>query len=314
MPPRFPAARGPLPPEGADPAWDGPALDRLPPRFPAARGPLPPEGADLDETDPASIRKHPRPPASRGGVCRAAGFTLIELLVAITIMSMLALLSWRSLDGMTRSHTQTQQRADDLLRFQAALGQWTADLDAIVDTREITPLDFDGRLLRLTRRDAAESGLQSAGIRVVAWTRRNGPLIDAEGLLVVGALAGPGQWVRWQSPPILRRDELARAWQRATDWSSEAQPIGGQASGSDSAIALIGIDQWQLFYHRGDTWGNPLSSRGNPSDTPSGGLPGGDEGAVPNGVRVVLSLPSSAALSGDLSRDWVRPTLQAGRP
>jgi general secretion pathway protein J len=42
------------------------------------------------------------------------GFTLVELLVAIVVMSMLALLSWRSLDGMTRTQTITQQRADDL--------------------------------------------------------------------------------------------------------------------------------------------------------------------------------------------------------
>jgi general secretion pathway protein J len=243
-----------------------------------------------------------------------AGFTLIELLVAITILSMLALLSWRSIDGMTRAQTQTQQRADDLLRFQAALGQWTADLDAIVDTREVSSLAFDGRLLRLTRRDAAESGLQSAGIRVVAWTRRSGPLAGEDGQPVAGALVGSGQWVRWQSPPILRRDELARAWQRAANWSREAMPIGGAAAGSDSAIALIGIAQWQLFYHRGDTWSNPLSSVGAPADNAPGGLRSDDEGTVPNGIRVVLSLPAGTSLSGDLVRDWVRPTLEAGRP
>lgn len=286
VPPRSPAARGPLPPEGVDFAWDGPAQNPAPPRSPAAR-------------------------ASQ---MRAAGFTLIELLVAITIMSMLALLSWRSLDGMTRTQAQTQQRGDDLLRFQAALGQWTADLDAIVDTREVTPLAFDGRLVRLTRRDAAEAGLDSAGVRVVAWTRRAGVLPTDEGTSLPGALEGSGQWVRWQSPPLLRRDELARAWQRAADWSREAQPIGGEAPGSDSAIALIGLENWQLFYHRGDTWGNPLSSVGTSAEGGTGGAPGGDEGAVPNGVRVVLSLPGGPTLGGDVVRDWVRPTLQAGRP
>ena len=34
---------------------------------------------------------------------RSRGFTLVELLVAIVVMSMLALLSWRSIDGMTRT-------------------------------------------------------------------------------------------------------------------------------------------------------------------------------------------------------------------
>ena len=86
-------------------------------------------------------------------------------------MSMLAMLSWRSIDAMQRTQTLTQERADELLRLQAALGQWAADLDALVDTKELSPLAFDGRVLRLTRRDAAESALRSDGIRVVAWTR-----------------------------------------------------------------------------------------------------------------------------------------------
>jgi general secretion pathway protein J len=45
-----------------------------------------------------------------------------------------------------------------------------------------------------------------------------------------------------------------------------------------------------------------------------GGVASGDEGAVPNGVRVVLSLASGPTLRGNVVRDWVRPTLQAGRP
>ena len=42
------------------------------------------------------------------------GFTLIEVLVAITIMSLMAVLSWRGLDGMTRAQSQTQARADEI--------------------------------------------------------------------------------------------------------------------------------------------------------------------------------------------------------
>ena len=40
--------------------------------------------------------------AQRGAI---GGFTLIELLVAISIMALLAILSWRGLDGMSRAHT-----------------------------------------------------------------------------------------------------------------------------------------------------------------------------------------------------------------
>ena len=277
------------------------------PHAPPLRGSLPPKGVGLAGGGPAR-----RPAGHEAALLRGSrpvrGFTLIELLVAITIMSLLALLSWRSIDGMTRTQTLTQQRADELMRMQAALGQWGADLDALVNTGEVNALEFDGRVLRLTRRDSSEAGLDSAGIRVVAWTRRQGSLpTDAEG---AGIPAATGYWVRWQSPPVVQRDELARAWQRAADWSREAAPITQDNAGVDSAIALVGIDQWQLFYHRGETWGNPLSSVGTES---TGGVATTVD-SLPNGVRLILTLSAGQGLSGDLVRDWVRPTLQAGRP
>ena len=228
-----------------------------------------------------------------------AGFTLIELMVAIVVMSMLALLSWRSIDGMVRTQAVTQERSDTLLRMQAALGQWVTDLDAVVDTNELRPLAFDGNMLRLTRRDATETGLVSPGIRVVAWTRLTGLAAEEAG-------PGSGYWVRWQSAPVRRRDELARAWQRAEQWRAG----GGQAPSADSGdsrVVLIGIEQWQLFYHRGQTWGNPLSAVGNENEQPATGSQ-----EMPNGVRLVLGLPVHAGLSGSVVRDWVRPTLEAG--
>ena len=237
------------------------------------------------------------------------GFTLVELLVAIVVMSMLALLSWRSLDGMTRTQTLTQQRADDLLRMQAAMGQWAADLDALIDTGEVNALDFNGQVLRMTRRDSAEVGLDSRGIRVVAWTRLTG--VALAGLpQISSSINASGQWVRWQSGPLLRRDELARAWQRAAEWGRGALPSQSGNAGTDSAIALLGIDNWQLFYHRGETWANPQSSLGNEDP---GAPAGSGSGGLPNGVRLELLLGTGEGLSGSLVRDWVRPTLEAGR-
>lgn len=237
---------------------------------------------------------------SRGQPERSiAGFTLIELLVAIVVMSMLALLSWRSIDGMVRTQELTRERADTLLRMQSALGQWVADLDAVVDTKELRPLAFDGNMLRMTRRDATETGLVSPGIRVVAWTRLTGVAAEQVG-------PGSGQWVRWQSAPVRRRDELARAWQRAEQWRAG----GGQAPSAesgDSRVVLIGVEQWQLFFHRGQTWGNPLSAVGNEGEQPAA-----SSQDIPNGVRLVLELPVHAGLSGSVVRDWVRPTLEAG--
>ncbi len=239
--------------------------------------------------------RHAAPPLRRftfvrngGAWASSRGFTLIELLVALAVMAMLALLSWRSIDGMTRAQAMTQERADQLLHLQSALGQWGTDLDAILDTQEVNPLDFDGRLLRLTRRDSGETGLDSPGVRVVAWARLE------------------GQWRRWQSGPLRQRDELALAWQRAALWAQGQRPDPSQRSEEDSAVAVAAIEQWQLFYHRGETWTNPLSSVGNEGGNAT-------SAQLPNGVRLVLTLSPGQPISGSLTLDWVSPTLEAGQ-
>ncbi len=190
------------------------------------------------------------------------------------------------------------------------MGQWAADLDALIDTGEVNTLDFNGQVLRMTRRDSGESGLDSRGIRVVAWTRLTG--VALAGLpQISSSIQASGQWVRWQSGPLLRRDELARAWQRAAEWGRGTLPSQTGNAGTDSAIALLGIDDWRLYYHRGEAWANPQSSVG--SDEQSVGTTGTRTGDLPNGVRLELVLGTGEGLSGSLVRDWVRPTLEAGR-
>jgi general secretion pathway protein J len=144
-------------------------------------------------------------------------------------------------------------------------------------------VDWDGRVLRITRRSGAAAG---DGLRVVAWTRR----LQADG----------GQWLRWQSPPLSQRSALAEAWQRAGLWAQTP-------SQDDRAyeVPLLPLADWQVFYFRGDSWSNPQSSEGK--DSPN------TQASVPDGLRVVLTLPPGQALQGVLTRDWVRPTLTTPR-
>ena len=79
------------------------------------------------------------------------GFTLVELLVALFALSLMAVMSWRGLDGMVRAQAQTQTRADDVLALQVGLQQWQADLDAIQQMPQMSALDWNGRVLRMTR-------------------------------------------------------------------------------------------------------------------------------------------------------------------
>jgi general secretion pathway protein J len=214
------------------------------------------------------------------------GFTLIELLIAIGLMALMAALSWRGLDGMTRAQTQMRQHADDVLALQAGLAQWGTDLDTMASQPGSASIDWDGRALRILRRG---TGAAAEGLRVVAWTQRN---ID-----------GRGQWLRWQSPPLTTRDALQLAWQQAALW---AQNPSDDARAREVRIAAL--EQWQIFYYRSDAWSNPLSSAGTPA-----GAHAASATLIPDGVRLVLTLSSGQAVSGVLTRDWVRPTVGGGK-
>ena len=222
-------------------------------------------------------------------MCAAGGFTLIELLVAIGIMALMAGLSWRSLDGMTRAQAQVQQRTDSVLALQAGLAQWSADLDAITPLPQTPALDWDGRGFRILRR-SLDTGTPE--LVVVAWSSRS--------------INGVVQWLRWQSPLVRSRGELQAAWAQAAQWAQNP----GDAE-KKFEVLVSDLERWQIFYYRRDAWTNPLSSGGTALQ--SGILnPAAADTNLPDGVRLVLTLPVGNGISGTLTRDWIQPTL-AGR-
>ena len=247
---------------------------------------------------------------------RPRGFTLIELLIAISIMALMALLSWRGLDGMTRAQGALAQRADEVLTLQAGLNQWATDLDALVQLPQTQALEWDGRALRMTRRMAAMP--VSPAANGAANPSGNGvPAASAEGVLVVAwarrDIDGTGQWLRWQSPPLKTRGDVQNAWSVAAQW---AQNPGDEAKKREVRIGTL--TQWQIFFYRGGAWTNPLSSAGTPLQGAAGALlgvaaPAGVDVSVPDGVRLVMTLPADQALGGVITRDWVRPTLGGGK-
>ncbi len=83
-----------------------------------------------------------------------AGFTLIELLISISLMAVLAVMSWRGLDGMMRTQDITQTRVNQVAVVQTALAQWRADLDAVQPVAGVSNsgVMWDGRVLRVIRR------------------------------------------------------------------------------------------------------------------------------------------------------------------
>ena len=217
------------------------------------------------------------------------GFTLIELLIAITLMAVLAGLSWRGLDSLMRSRDITQAQVDKTAVLQTVLAQWQADLNAVQPVPRIADAGvlWDGRTLRLTRRASAwRTDGADAGLWVVAWTLRG------------------NQWLRWQSAPVQTRAALQQAWAQAERW--------GQNPSSDDAAfetRLMPLDAWQLTYFRGNAWTNPLSSAGttDTSGSATGGTAPPSQGALPDAIRLYIELPASTGLRGRITLDWLRP-------
>jgi general secretion pathway protein J len=226
---------------------------------------------------------------------RQHGFTLIELLIAITLMAVLAGLSWRGLDNLMRSRDITQVQVDKTAVLQTVLAQWQADLNAVQAVPSITDAGvlWDGRTLRLTRRASAwRADGADAGLWVVAWTLRG------------------NQWLRWQSAPVQTRAALQQAWANAERW-------GQNPSTDDAAFEtpLVPLDAWQLTYFRGNAWTNPLSSAGNTDTTSAMGGAAAlaphtnttSQGALPDAIRLQIDLPASTGVRGRITLDWVRP-------
>ena len=216
---------------------------------------------------------------------KSGGFTLIEVLVASAILALMALISWRGLDGMAKAQFSLQSRSDAHQTLQVGLSQWRTDLDNMSSLPNVPALDWDGRVLRITRQHSQDP---QAGLQVVAWS------------------LGNGQWTRWQSAPLTRGDAWLLAWTQAQVWGESA----GNPSSSDTHEVLVqALRSWQIYYHRDGAWSNALSSLGaNPTGTPLGA-----SNVLPEGIRLVIELPDNAALSGKVTLDWVRPSFTVAK-
>lgn len=228
---------------------------------------------------------------------RSAGFTLIEVLIALVVMSIMAVLTWQGVDGMSRATKQHRDRADEVASIQTALAQWRTDLDHMIDASQTPPavlgsvqpnqstaraIDFDSRVIRITRSFTGEE------LRVIAWGSRN---VDTpQGV--------QRRFMRWTSEPVRTRAQWQAAWDQAGRW--------GQNPGDAERaleVQVLSIDEWQIFYYRNDAWSNPLSAEGAATQT----------NALPDGVRLVLKLAPTQSPGGSLSIDWVQPTRGGGK-
>lgn len=241
---------------------------------------------------------------------RARGFTLIELLVAVFMMAVMTIMAWRALDGMQGASTQTRSHTDAVLTLDAGLAQWVADLDKLQEQPNTTPLDWNGRTLRITRGHSSDP---TQGLLVVAWTRNPSAQGNSNN---TGGTDNPDQWLRWQSAPLRSRQAWQEAWRNAELW---AQSKGAQSKGEESPasaqhsreVAIAPLQQWQIYYFMGGAWSNALSSPGTPTNPDPNSKP---DVSVPDGVRLALTLAAPHPLAGVITRDWARSNHAGSAP
>lgn len=188
-----------------------------------------------------------------------AGFTLVEVLVALLAMAILSGFAWQALDGVMKSRDAGREVVDRTARMATVLTQWEQDLLAVHDSVAVPALAFDGQTLRLTRR-------VEGGIALVAWSVRG------------------GVWQRWAGPAQVRAGDLQESWLRSQ------QMLGNETGHVRVAEAA---SEWQIYFHRGSEWSNAQSSGDlapPPSAPASGAAPAPPREALPNAVRVVITL------------------------
>jgi general secretion pathway protein J len=211
---------------------------------------------------------------------KPSGFTLIEVLIALLILSIMAAMAWRGVDGMARARDVAQDRLERTLMLQSVMAQWQADLQSIVDTQAVPALGFDGASLRLTRSTPQ-------GVQVVLWSLRG------------------QRWERWAGPAVTTVEGLQEQWMQTLQFQGRER---GQLTMID------GVQRLRVYCFRGATWSN-CQSTGDLS-VPSMPAPAASDAAgaaavaaaslhqtLPAGVRLELVFAPGSGYNGSLLRD-----------
>jgi hypothetical protein len=137
----------------------------------------------------------------------------------------------------------------------------------------------------------------------VAWTQR--------------LAAGSQHWVRWQSAPVNQRNELINVWQQAAIWARKSSDMESDVTsgGGGSAVAVTPLSNWQLAYHINGEWvpSNTLVGSGGRRRALQANAVVANMSDTPEGLRLLLELPSGGALQGRLTSDWFNPSSDVAR-
>ncbi|MDF3837630.1 prepilin-type N-terminal cleavage/methylation domain-containing protein, partial [Cupriavidus basilensis] len=125
----------------------------------------------------------------RGRARPRRGFTLMEMIIAIAILAIIAVVSWRSLDGIIRSQHAVGDSMADTRALDRLFAQLGYDLAEAVPDAQLGAgaIQFDGaqlRIVRALRQPGQPTRWQVVGYRVadgILWRSLSAPLSSREG-------------------------------------------------------------------------------------------------------------------------------------
>lgn len=175
---------------------------------------------------------------------RQIGFTLIELLVAITLLAIVALLSWRGFDQIVRGREVVVATMSDERALARALDQIGFDVRAAA-----TDDDAQGSAVRLQRDGFTivrylTQPEQPQRLQVIVYQLRDEQLLRRASapIATVGALqqalSGQGQAGDWREVILLPQVQglQAEAWLEAQGWTGSQQSVEAAVTRSQRAL------------------------------------------------------------------------------
>lgn len=201
------------------------------------------------------------------------GFTLIEVLIAMSIMAIVAIMSWQGVDAIVRARDVSETHLNRLLRLNTVLAQFKQDLASVHGIPDA--FQYDGARLTLVRDTPG-------GVQVVVWALRN----DA--------------WFRWAGPVVTSRRGLE-------DQRIASRGLLGNERGQLKAFA--GISQIQIYCGRSGSVSNCQSSSVSaPAPGASAAEANQVDSATPDFVQLQLTFAPDSGLAGTATRAFlIRP-------